>query len=229
MARPYLKALRFHWFAASAVVFALSTRSFASVPQERSPIPCVTKPHRWVGRVAPELSTMAPGIPLSFLLGWIQVESGGRIASTTHLDERGYFQLMPGESAQLGLDHKRLSNDDSYSLHGGILLVEMYAKRAEAQGYSRGDPIFWRIVKLEHAMGASAVTKLFSDMKESQADRRKWEDIERYSRINQQRLFKLLKHDPVKWEGNVDSVFATGSSLEIEWEQACKTAGIPGL
>src|SRR5271163_3631081 len=49
MARPYLKALRFHWFAASAVVFALSTRSFASVPQERSPIPCVTKPHRWVG------------------------------------------------------------------------------------------------------------------------------------------------------------------------------------
>lgn len=81
------------------------------------------------------------------------------------------------------------------------------------------------MLDIEHAMGASAVTKLFLDMKENRADRRKWEDIDRYSRMNQERLFKPLKHDPVKWEGNVDGVFSTGFSLETEWKLAYKVAG----
>jgi len=182
---------------------------------------CKTKHHPWVGQLAPELERLAPQVPAQFLLGWIQVESGGKLTSTTSLNERGYFQLMPDESEQLSLDHKRLSTDSEYSIQGGTLLVELYAKAVESLGYSRSDPDFWRMVKFEHAIGSGAVAQLLKDMQLQQVSSRSWATIEQYVKDNQTRLKKLLGHDPVKWTQNVDEVFAQGSLLEKDWHESC--------
>jgi hypothetical protein len=128
---------------------------------------------------------------------------------------------MPDESKQLNLDHQRLSTDSAYSLQGGILLVELYAKTVEGLGYSRSNPDFWRMVKFEHAIGSGSVAQLLKDMQAHQVTSRSWITIEQYSKDNKARLFQVLRHDPVKWTANVDEVFAQGSQLEKEWHENC--------
>ncbi len=59
---------------------------------------------------------------------------GRKLAETTKLDERGYFQLMPAESESLGLDHDRLSTDEVYSINAGLLLIAKYMKAVQALG-----------------------------------------------------------------------------------------------
>ena len=197
-----------------------------SLEQAKAEVPCKD---RWLGQLAPQLEKLAPGIPMPLLLGWIEVESGGDLKSSTSLDERGYFQLMPDESKQLNLDHQRLSTDSEYSLQGGIRLVELYAKTVDSLGYSRSDPDFWRMVKFEHAIGPGSVQHLLKDMQTHRITSRSWVTIEQYSKLNEKRLLHDLKHDPVKWTANVDKVFAQGSQLEKEWHEKCRSPQLDSL
>ena len=149
-------------------------------------------------------------IPVPFLLGWIQVESGGRIGEVTSLNERGYFQLHPGESSDLRLDHNRLSTDPAYSVEAGIKLIQSYQRKVERLGFEPGTNLYWHMVKFEHAMGAGNVNKLLQDMRAHGVEPSSWETIQSYAHANESRLFHDLHSSPSKWIHNVDEVFSLG-------------------
>ena len=119
-------------------------------------------------------------IPLVFLLGWIATESGGFVDVVTHLDERGFFQIMKSESAMLRLDHPRLSTDPEYSMRSGIQLVRFYAGvvRKRYPEFTPGTELFWRMIKLLHAMGMGTAAALLSSMRQNNVPMT-WEAIKR--------------------------------------------------
>jgi hypothetical protein len=157
-------------------------------------------------------------IPLEFLLGWIAVESGGFIDVVTHLDERGFFQVMKSESEMLHFDHARLSTDPDYSVQAGIRLVRFYADlvRRRYPWFTPGSELFWRVVKLQHAMGGGTASALLSSMRKRNLPMT-WEAIKRYEVTDGPRLHRLLQpRDPSqrgRFGRNVDKVFVTGRQL----------------
>lgn len=157
-----------------------------------------------------ESAAKAASIPLGLIVGWILEESAGKITSTTKLDERGYFQLMPSESKALGLDHKKLSMDSDYSIDAGIKLVEKYAKSAEKLDIAKkGSAYFWKLVKLCHTMGTGATQKIVAEAKKAGAVG-SWEALEAYAVTNDKELLHTTKHSPKKWFPLVDKVFEAG-------------------
>jgi hypothetical protein len=176
----------------------------------------------WVRDVAAKLNRYRGDIPLDLLLGWIKRESGGRNdIPPTSLDERGYFQLHPGESKTLKVDHERLSVDPDYSLQAGLQLVRYYASRAQQLGFTYGSELFWRMVKFLHALGSGAVPLMLQQMRNDGIDPTVagWEGIKQYAITNRARLMDLFSQrfgrafDPTRFTANVDKVFEEGGQL----------------
>jgi peptidoglycan hydrolase-like protein with peptidoglycan-binding domain len=194
---------------ADGVVGPLTERALAQAGA--SPPPARHSGHKhWVGEVTPLLNKFRGDIPLEFLLGWIDVESGGRIGERTSLDERGYFQLHPEESKALGIQHQRLSTDPAYSIESGIKLVNKYAGMVSTRGYARGSDLFWHLVKFYHAIGPGAAPRFLDDMRQHGISPVNWATIQQYAVQNDARLLHVLKHSPAKWVHNVDELFARG-------------------
>jgi len=114
-----------------------------------------------------KLERVAGWVPVDILLAWIDTESGGRPTVTTHLGERGLFQVHPAEVEMLGLtqdEFMRLTTDTVLALRVGVKMVKTYAYQAKkdltkvgAEWHGRD---FWKLVKLYHgafAMPSSAL------------------------------------------------------------------------
>ncbi len=157
-------------------------------------------------------------MPLPFVLGWIAVESGGRIGETTSLDERGYFQVHPGESKTLRADHKRLSTDPDYSMRMGIELMKHRFRGAEKLGFRRDTELFWRVVKWLH-WAPAAVAVILSEMQKAGIAPTSWDVIKRFVQQHRDRLRGMFQarwgkaYDPLKGTANVDKVFERGREL----------------
>jgi hypothetical protein len=161
-------------------------------------------------------------VPLGVAVGWIQVESGGRLAETTSLDERGYFQLLPAESHDLGLDHSKLSSDSDYSLQAGFMLIAYYQhalqKICDADDLTCVLPMteyYWRMVKFGHCMGLGSVRVFLRDAAAAGAAN-DWPSLCAYLTANDARYLHQIKHSPVKWIGLINRMFVIGQPYGID-------------
>ena len=170
--------------------------------------------------LAPILDRYRGDIPLEFLLGWIAVESDGCIDEVTKppLDERGFFQISHDESKMMKFDHERLTTDPDYSVQAGIQLVRFYANLAQKRypWATPGSELFWRVVKLQHAMGSGLAWKLLSSMVRNNVPMT-WEAIKQHEVTDGPALHRLLNPhnaaDRGRFGRNVDQVFSRGRQL----------------
>lgn len=170
-----------------------------------------------VDRLLEELkkASSASQVPLGLLVGWIAKESGGLLArrqqpgpGDTALDERGYFQLLPEESAALRLQHKTLSVDPRYSINGGLALIGRYMGEADKLDIApRGSSYYWKLVKLLHSMGPSQVSRIVSKVKAA-GKTSSWDVFETFALG-----LDINGPQPRKWFPFVDRVFDAGQAF----------------
>jgi hypothetical protein len=170
----------------------------------------------WVDKYGPLIAKLAGSdIPLALLLGHVQHESAGKTTDRTKLDERGLFQIHPGTSKEMGFDHNRLF-DANYNIWAGVEMYKRMADRLQREHralFPTRNDFFWRVLRFEFSIGSGATRKILRDMASWHFQPRSWGAFESYLRTNRDRLFRLTKHDPMKWAGMVNRVFATGEKL----------------
>lgn len=113
----------------------------------------------WLRQVIDELDKRRGTLPRDFLLGWMAVESDGKVGVVTERPERGYFQIdWPGGEAreQLGLSaeqFRKLSTDREFSIEKGVALVEKYRQfiLTNFPGVPDNSDDLWRFTKARHA------------------------------------------------------------------------------
>ncbi|MGH8276567.1 MAG: hypothetical protein ACRETH_07710, partial [Steroidobacteraceae bacterium] len=124
---------------------------------------------RWLPKIREPLESLCAAwqVPLGLAVGWIEVESGGRMSEVTSLDERGFFQLMPDESKDMAIDHQRLSTDALYSLSSGFKLIDYYRRVVKRICFEAGEPYIQpvtesglRLVMLALSMGSGATRSI---------------------------------------------------------------------
>jgi len=137
-------------------------------------------------QLLPLLRRYGADIPAEYLLGWITVESGGKLGDLTKICERGYFQVHPEESQDLKLDHDRLSTDPAYSVEGGIKLVRKYAAGVKSLAgqfnLNKDTDLFWGLVKLRHWI-PSAPVRILSQMRRDGVAVTDWNSVRQYVRL----------------------------------------------
>jgi len=177
----------------------------------------------WVRELVPPLNRhRGDDIPLWFLIGWIAFESGGNIRSGTKLNERGYFQIHPGQSREiLGLndiDHNRLSTDREHSIKMGVRLVRFFMKRAQKLGFTPGTDLFWGMVKFQHWL-PRGVQVILAHMKRNGFRASNWEEFKNYVLSNRLEFLRLIPAkagtgwDPAAGIRSVDKAFQLGRAL----------------
>jgi len=163
-----------------------------------------------LSQLLPLLRQYGADIPAEYLLGWITVESGGKLGDLTKICERGYFQVHPEESQDLKLDHDRLSTDPAYSVEGGIKLVRKYAAGVQSLAgqfnlNNKDTDLFWGLVKLRHWI-PSAPARILTQMRRDGVAVTDWNSVRQYVRSKPALGFGSF--DPRSGVNSVDNYLA---------------------
>jgi hypothetical protein len=130
-----------------------------------------------VRETLPLLQRFRGDIPLYLLLGWIDVESSGKVTAEMHnkQDEISYFQIPLDDRQRMHFDkpgdrEKLIANTKEgreFAIKVGIADVKLNEKYLQSLGVTR-DPnseTYWKLVKLVHTIGIGEVRTLFRNMK----------------------------------------------------------------
>lgn len=179
--------------------------------------------------------------PWWLVLGWIDVESGGRVSDLTTSvpslgGEASYFQLSASERATVGADLDRMLRDPAYSVQKGLEFVETLADKAIKLGIPYGTDFFWGVVKLIHGIGYGGTIEIFNDMRAHGVEPQSLEDMAQYfcggtcpnprtsgppQTENNIRVAQAIKrrggniHYPSKWIYNAQMVYSRGQMLAL--------------
>jgi hypothetical protein len=176
----------------------------AQPPPPLTKAPCGVTP---VQELIPVLNKYRGDIPLEILLGWAELESGRQLGSSTSLCERGYFQVHPGNSVDLKLNHDLIGTDKDYSVRAGIALVNQCRRAIAALKVPSGSELYWRLVKLSHWI-PSGPRKLFALMRQNGVEPQDWEAIQAFVQQNDEALKIHFKgRRPSQGIRNVNSMF----------------------
>lgn len=171
-----------------------------------------------VDRIRHEMG--ATDIPLNMLMGWIQVESGGKLSSRglESLDERGLFQVSRDEAQAIGEDHDKIGSDQDSSIRAGIKLARYHADRidqilAKHPGmsgvFTKGSELYWRLVMFSFSAGAGTADALVARMQQSGEQFSNWDDVMKFAAANP----SGFKHSPIKWSYHVNRAFNLGNQI----------------
>lgn len=193
--------------------------------------------YRKVDAILPQLRAAAErsGIPLGLLVGWVARESAGRLDEVPKPlkgepdGERGYFQLTPSNSREVGADHARLSTDSDYSIDAGIRYIQKCMGDVDRLGVAaRGSMFYWMLVKLVHTMGSGATKKIVEAARAAGAAG-SWASLKQYALSHEGDLLSATKHSPSKWFPLVDKVAEVGLPFGFGTNTSIYVAGLEGM
>ena len=184
------------------------------------------KPYGRVASLASEVDRVrkqmgATDIPLNMLMGWIQVESGGKLNNLTTsagFREAGLFQISEDEAKAIGADQDKIMQDQDYAISTGIQLARHHADRADQvlqkypnmqQVFPKGSDMYWRLAMLGFSAGDGTVSKLVANMANSGEVFKSWDDVMAYAASNP----SGYKHSPIKWTYHINRAFNLGNQM----------------
>lgn len=172
-----------------------------------------------VNRIRNEMG--ATNIPLNMLMGWIQVESGGRLHNLTTsagIREAGLFQISDAEAKAIGADQDRIMQDKEYAIRTGIQLAQHHAENLDrmlskypnvSRSFSKGSDLYWRMVMMCFSAGTGTVNQFLANMEANGEQPNSWDDVMRFAATHP----GGYRHSPIKWSYHINRAFSLGNQM----------------
>jgi hypothetical protein len=170
----------------------------------------------------------ATDIPLPLLMGWIQVESGGKLNNLTTsagIREAGLFQISDEEARTIGVDQDKVMEDQEYAIRSGIQLIRHHEGNVEQalskypnmqQVFKKDNDMYWKLVMFSFSAGPGTMERLIANMNDSNYAPNSWDDVMKFAALNP----AGYKHSPMKWSYHVNRAFNLGNQITGQDRQA---------
>lgn len=173
---------------------------------------------RWIVEAVPIMEPLRGDLPRSFLLGWIQAESGGTYHKLESTGEAGYFIIPAEHITSFGTTQEHVRESPESSMKYGIREVK-YCKRfvqteCDNLGYAPEGDFRLRLIKLVHTVGEGAFRRLLTKFQESESDDFTWENLVAFWKKRAPKLHNHQLEQFDRMSRNVDRVMSEGARLD---------------